>query len=257
MSKKFVTLPIGNVDMFSALAEIAWSVEPNQNQNKEMFFEEVLQQLGTDAFLYSFTPSGEIGSGENGVMDNPSTPRVSQSFYDGISSLVGEDGKVTKILNAKISSEAVGKNRMMRFKGSIINLVQLYIEAELNMRSRDKDSRKEKVARRKRRDKGEDVKIPQRERVTDFNYKKRTTESDGEWEKYLVQVEENRYIRLFVATIFFKTISDLFSVKTNDLYKTMKSMNILDIEGKSDKLKMKIMKQSPTRASQTQLVLLK
>jgi len=243
--KTNVTLPLGNKEIFEALGEIAFSVEDNRKDiSKDEFVADVVQELGKDAFLFSFTPSGEIGDGHN-TKDNPQTPRIAQSFYDGLSDLLGvegegadKDGSVTKMLKANISSEKVFKTRMVRFKGAIINLVQLYLESDLRMTATDRNS----YGQRKRKDK------VARERVTSFNYKQRPRGMDDtEWFNYLIGVEENRYVRMFVAVIFFKTISDLFLIKSGELYKTMKAQDLLGVEGKSAKTKFKIMRQAPTR----------
>jgi hypothetical protein len=253
--KKVVTLPIGNKDIFTELAKIAWSVEDDKSQDRDAFFEEVLQQLGADAFLYSFTPSGEIGCGDNEFKSNPTSARFSADFYDAIETLVGPEGSVTKVLNAKISSKPKGRERMLRFRSAVVNLATLYAEAVLNMKSRDKDSRSQKVARRTKKAKGEEVTYDKRERVTDFNFKKRGTETDEEWRRYLVQVMENRYIRFFVATVFFKTISDLFTIRSEDIYKTMKAGDLLGISEMNDKTKFKVLSQPETMKEFTDKIL--
>ncbi len=250
--KKNVSLPVGNKDIFEALGEIAFSVEDDKGGlDRDDFINDVVQELGKDAFLYSFTPSGEIGDGHN-TKQNPQTPRVAHSFYDGFRDMLGvkgegsaTDGKVVKMLKQNTNSDRVINTRVIRFKGAVINLVQLYLESALSLVPTDKNTYKQKKNK-------ESVK---RERITSFNYKKRPAGmTDTDWIDYLISVEENRYMRMFIATIFFKTISELFLVSSTQVYKTIKAQNLLGVEGLSQKKKFGKLRQPATRTTFVQLV---
>jgi hypothetical protein len=223
MKTKKVTLPKGNEEVFEALAEIAWSVEDRKYDKKE-FFDVVLQELGKDAFLHSFTPSGEIGSGE--TMENPQTPRISKTFYEAIDKKI-----LSKINNLfKSGSERVQKNRMFRFKSSTVNLVQLYLEAVMNLKTND----------RKKEDRGKSKK---ENRDTSFNYKKRPAGlSDTEWYETLIEVEINRYTRVFVATIFFKTMADLFTINVGQMAALIRQNDMLNIDNFKDEDPLRLQK---------------
>lgn len=216
-SPKTVTLPINNYDIFNSLAEIAWSVEEDKKKlshNKEKFFHHIRQELGKDAFCRSFTPSGEIGSGE--TMENPQTPRISKYFYDGLGTLFdAKSGSMSVIMRKHTNSERVEKNRMFRFKSSIVNLVQVYLETQMGLITNDRPKEDRKTKRK---------------RVTSFNYEKRPDGlSDEQWYDYLIKVEMNRYLRMFVATIFFVTIADLFSIDMESMAKTIDSNDLANV----------------------------
>jgi hypothetical protein len=245
MSKKIktVTLPEGSRIMFEALAEIDWHNEMQDRKNaksnpvdKKSFFEERLQEYGRDAFLHSFTPGGEIGSGESAeydLQDNPHTPRITKNFYDSFKDLLeppkGNVKNINSMMRRNISSETTYKNRMFRFKSCLVNLVQLYLESEMKF-----------VTNAKKR-KGDDV-------TTAFNYKRRTNENEEQWYTYLVEVEENRYVRLFVATIFLVTLADLFLIDVSDMSKTIDTLNLTGAEHIEDpKKKFKALNSLVTR----------
>jgi hypothetical protein len=125
--KKNVTLPIYNEKIFNTLAEIAWKNEENKkNKSKEEFIHKTSQELGKDAFLHSFTPSGEIGSGE--TKRNP-YKSASEFFFDELSDLFGENGKITQLVSQNTNSDKLIKNRLDRIKSSIIQLIDVYVES--------------------------------------------------------------------------------------------------------------------------------
>lgn len=234
-----VTLPVGSALIYEKLAEIAWSVEnenhknnPSKNADKKEFIDSVLQDLGKEAFLYSYTPSGEIGSGDSDYRDNPQTPRIAKNFYDGIADIVGPTGSVTKAMGRNTNSPVVVKNRMFRFKSSIINLVQVYLEAVM------KDGKGQSLKTSAKNNSG----------ITSFNYKKRGNETDTQWYNYLVEVEMNRYIRMFVATFYFIVVSDLFETDIQEMALTIQANDLASINGKkTDKEIFKKLKESANR----------
>lgn len=235
--KKYVTLPIGAKLINKALADIAWSVEPNhKNLDKNEFYEQVLQELGKDAFLHSYTPSGEIGSGDSMLQDNPQTPRISESFYDGFSDMLKPNGKISKILRADGANKKKEINRMFRIKSATVNLIQVFIEAKLGLRTTDKNTDDERAQIKAAKKKGEKFLVT-RDRVTDFNFRKRRKdESDEEWMKYLIDVEFNRYKRLFVATIFFQTVFSLFEINMKQIINVIADpgLNLTGTKGMND-----------------------
>lgn len=130
-----VTLPIAAKMMYLSLAKIAWRVEQEKNGKKsnlteDEFKEKILQELGADGFLNSFTPGGEIGSGDSDYRKNP-TRDVSQDFYSYFNEFIGENGSVTKLFSEKTSNNKVVNNKLFRLKSSFVNLVDLYIEATI------------------------------------------------------------------------------------------------------------------------------
>jgi hypothetical protein len=221
---KQVTLPLGNKKVFEKLAQIAWRVEKEsikgnpERGEKEEFFDHVLQELGKDAFLYSFTPSGEIGDGLN-TLDNPQTPRIAKSFYeDGLEDLFGPGGEITKFFKRGNPSDAVQKNRLMRYKSAIVALVQLYLESAMKYKIRDKVPKDSTDAEK------------MRERVTSFNYTRRKSGmTDEEWYLELIRVEMNKYTRLFVAALFFSSISNIFLLKISDLTRSIDTQDLAGI----------------------------
>ena len=235
---KKVTLPIYNFDIYTTLADIAWSVEPRKDKlDRKEFYESVRQELGKEAYLHSFTPSGEIGSGDSEYFskENPQSPRIAQSFYDGFQDLMGPTGTLSKLFRSNTNSESVQKNRMFRFKSSIINLVQVYLESDMSLTTGDRHPKNHKDYLKK-------------DRVTSFNYGERKGQSDEDWYAYLIQVESNRYVRMFVATIFFTTISELFMIKVKDMAKTIQSRDLAGVNNiESVNKKFKKLKEAPNR----------
>ena len=206
---KQVTLPISNRKIFNYLADFAFMVEDLPENKKKEFVEDIMNQLGSEAFLHSFTPSGEIG-------DNPQTPRIAESFYDSINDLVGVSGSVTKVLASNTNSDRVKKNREHRFKSSVVNLIQVYLETIFGMTTNDRPKQDRKTKRM---------------RNTSFNYPELSGQkSDADYAK-LNEVEMNRYVRLFVATIFFTTISELYLLKIKDMAKVIDELDILEVKG--------------------------
>jgi len=253
--KKIVTLPIASKMMYESLANIAWRVEKESARGKpkitkDDFHDYILQVLGKDAFLYSFTPSGEIGSGDSDHRDNPQTPRISKKFYDLFTRYIGKNGEVTKIFQKDGSNERVQKNRMFRFKSSIINLVQLYVESTMKEYDSNKiinaDGRL--VGQDGKRVKGVKAKF-NKSNETSFSYRQRKKdESDEEWFKYLLRVEMNRYLRLFVATFYMMVICDLFATDIDDMAKVIDLNDLAHINTlKSDKLKFAKLKHPANR----------
>jgi hypothetical protein len=223
--KKQVTLPIGNKKVFEKLAQIAWRVEKESmksnpdSEERDEFFDHILQELGKDAFLYSFTPSGEIGDGLN-TLDNPQTPRISKKFYEeAMEQIFGSKGKMTQFFIMSNPSAAVQKDRMRRFKSAVVALVQLYLESSLKLTIRQKIP--------KNLTKDEKRQYP----ITSFNYPIKGNQSDDEWYSELVKVEMHRYTRLFVAAIFFSSISKLFNLKIGDFSKAIVAQDMLGING--------------------------
>lgn len=205
LERKTVTLPISNRKIFQALADIAAVVEEVSPKEREAFRESVMNELGTEAFLKSFTPSGEIG-------DNPQTQRIAETFYDSLNDIVGPTGTVTKMMKRSTSSDTVLKNRMFRFKSAIVNLIQLYLDAVMGLKTNDRP----KIDRETKR-----------VRDTSFNYPKLSGRKDEQDYEKLLEVEQNRYVRMFVATIFFTTLSDLFALKIEDMSKTIESLDLI------------------------------
>jgi hypothetical protein len=254
--KKQVTLPIAAKMMYESLADIAWRVEKEAARNKrpgiekDDFYEYILQELGKDAFLYSFTPSGEIGSGDSDHRDNPQTPRISRKFYDLFNRYIGPNGEITKLFQKDGSNAKVQKNRLFRFKSSIINLVQLYVESTMkeydgqkiiNADGRLFDNEGKRV-------KGVKSKF-NKSNETSFSYRQRKkNETDEDWFKYLLRIEMNRYLRLFVATFYMMVICDLFATDIDDMAKVIDLNDLANINSlKSDKLKFSKLKHPANR----------
>jgi hypothetical protein len=246
---KKVTFPKNNHAVFEAIAqgmvEVIKNPSSDHNERKELI-DGLIQEMAGDSYMVSFTSEGHIRDGKNHLAQgNPNTPRISDSFYDGFRDLLGvkgdgssTDGKITKMLKQNTNSDRKVKTRMIRFKGATINLVQLYLEAALSLVSTDKNT----YAQKKNKEKID------RERITSFNYKKRPKGmSDSDWLESLISVEENRYMRMFIATIFFKTIADLFLVSSTDVYKTIKSQDLLGVNGLTPKKKFAKLRQPSTR----------
>ena len=216
MKKKTVTLPISNQKIFQSLADIAAVVEEIPAKDREEFRQHIMNELGTEAFLKSFTPSGEIG-------DNPQAPRIAETFYDSLNDLVGPTGTITKLMKKSTNSDNVLKNRMFRFKSAIVNLIQLYLDSVMGLKTND----------RPKADRGRT-----RARNTSFNYPELSGRKDeGDYQK-LLDVEQNRYLRLFVATIFFTTLTDLFSISIPEMAKTIDSLDLTGANGITDPKKL-------------------
>lgn len=251
---KQVTLPIGAKMIYETLADIAWRVEKQSSKGKpkitkDDFYDYMLQVLGKDAFLYSFTPSGEIGSGDSDYRENPTTPRISDKFYDLFASYIGPEGSITRLFANDGSPSRVQKNRMFRLKSSIVNLVQLYLEASMKEynssklisvdgRIFDQEGNRVKGVKSKR-NKSND---------TSFNYKVRGSENDEQWFRYLLKIEMNRYLRLFTATFYMMVICDLFLTDINDMAKVVDLNDLANINSvKTDKKKFAKLKQPANR----------
>lgn len=135
--KKIVTLPIGDLKIFDSLAEIEWSNKNKKNpKNKEVFKEKIIQDLGKEAFLHSFTPSGEIGSGDT-PKNNPSSENADlfiKEFYE----IIGEEGKLKKLFELN-SSPKKAKNNLKQFKMTVMALIKLYIETRTDLDESDKN----------------------------------------------------------------------------------------------------------------------
>lgn len=253
--KKVVTLPIAAKMMYQSLADIAWRVEKESAKGKpkierDDFYEHILQVLGTDAFLYSFTPSGEIGSGDSDHRDNPQTPRISKKFYDLFNNYLGQKGVVTEIFKKDGSPDRVLKNRMFRLKSSIINLVQLYVESTMKEYDSNQiinaDGRL--VGQDGKRVKGVKSKF-NKSNETSFSYRQRKKdETDEQWFKYLLKIEMNRYLRLFVATFYMMVICDLFATDIDDMAKVIDLNDLANINSlKTDKEKFSRLKHPANR----------
>jgi hypothetical protein len=254
--KKIVTLPIAAKVMFHPLIDIAWRVESQESKgktrlSKKDFEDYMLQILGSDAFLYSFTPSGEIGAGDSDYRDNPQTPRISKKFYSLFDRYIGSDGVITKILSSKTSNSRVIKNRMFRFKSSIINLTQIYLESAMTEYSSSKGMISDgRVYKDGKRLKGVKAKFNESE-VTSFSYRKRKSgESEEEWFSHLLKVEMNRYLRLFVATFYMLVICDLFATDLDDMAKVIDLNDLANINSLPDnRMKFSKLKSPQNRAS--------
>lgn len=260
--KKFVTLPIAAKMMYESLASIAWRVEKESAKgkpgiNKDDFHDYILQVLGKDAFLYSFTPSGEIGSGDSDHRDNPGKEkdkkargRISFRFYDMFLDEIGPRGRVTERLSGGNPNPKVFKNRLFRFKSAVVNLVQLYIESSM----KEWDSRKLITADGRRYDSEGNriggVKSKYNEsNETSFSYRRRNKdEGDEEWYKYLVKIEMNRYLRLFVATFYMQVICKLIDTDINSMAKYIDKLNLAGINDlDNDRDKFSLLKYVPNR----------
>jgi len=123
---KKVTLPIYNKEIYESLAEIMWSLEENK-KDKDKFIAKTMNDLGKEAFLHSFTPSGEIGSGE--TVRNPYNKTNSEIFFDAFSDVFGESGEITELVAQNTNSEKLVKNRVNRIKAAIIELINVYVES--------------------------------------------------------------------------------------------------------------------------------
>jgi hypothetical protein len=127
--KKKVTLPIGCKIIFLRLAEIAWANEKNKkNKNKDEYIEKIVQELGTDAFIHSFTPGGEIGDGHN-TLANPRERGIENFYKKNLGSLFGRNGSISSMLIETSKNNKVYKNKELRFKEAVISLAKLYVEA--------------------------------------------------------------------------------------------------------------------------------
>jgi hypothetical protein len=239
---KKVTLPVAAKMVYESLANIAWRVEKDKHRDaskdkppitEEGFKHYILQELGKDAFLYSFTPSGEIGSGDSDHRSNPQTARIDKKFYEMFNELIGIDkqkeGIIVKNFRRDNAPNSVVKNRLFRFKSAIINLVELFLESNMN----EYGSRKHMITDGRiydeegKRVRGIKSKF-NKAKETSFSYKEKGNETPEEWFRYLLQIEMNRYLRVFVATFYIMVISDLF---TTDINYMAKAIDALDLAG--------------------------
>lgn len=135
--KKVVTLPIGNLNIFNALAEISWSNKENKEQSKkESYKDKIIQELGKEAFLHSFTPSGEIGSGESyGNNPHSDNTKLFTAIFDEIFS---DEGLLLEVFSGNTNSEKVAKKRMLQFKSLVMSLIKMYIECCTDFDCEDK-----------------------------------------------------------------------------------------------------------------------
>lgn len=248
VQSKIVTLPIAARMMYEPLADIAWRIEKTKKKKKskpseDEFKHEMLQILGIDAFLYSFTPSGEIGSGDSDYRENPQTARIDGKFYDMFNEVLAFDenktGRLEGFLVQKFrkdgASDKVIKNRLFRFKSSIINLVQLFLESSMveygsknymitDGRIFDEDGKRVPGVKSQFN----------KSKSTSFSYKKRSGEDEEEWFSYLLSVEMNRYLRVFVATFYLLVIADLFRTPISQMAKVITDLDMAGLKKFND-----------------------
>lgn len=203
MAKK-VTLPVGNKLIFDALADIAYQYESHKPKDAKAFKEDVCNELGAEAFLFSFTPSGEIG-------DNPQTPRIAETFYDSFPEIFSPKSGVVAI-NMTGESKAKVNNAIFRVKSSTVNLIQVYLETTMGLKTRNKE----------------------KSGNTSFDYPKLSGKKTPAEYKLLLEVEKNRYMRLFIAAIFTKTIGTLLALSPSDLRKAIKDFDMWNINNVTD-----------------------
>jgi hypothetical protein len=117
MAKK-VTLPIGNKAIFDSLAKIALKCEKKKPDDAQKFMKEVGDELAEEAFLFSFTPSGEIG-------DNPIQKSESEIFLKSFDNIFSKNYGVIA-LAMKGESKAKINNAIRRIKAALVEISKIY-----------------------------------------------------------------------------------------------------------------------------------
>lgn len=118
MAKK-ITLPVGNKIIFDYMAEAYMAREKKIPKNPEEFVRKISDDLAKEAFLHSFTPSGEIGSGEN--------PRrvKEKNFFEHFDELFSPiDGVIA--FNMPHAGKSKIKQTIKEVKSIIVSLVKVY-----------------------------------------------------------------------------------------------------------------------------------
>lgn len=118
MAKK-ITLPIGNKIIFDYMAEAYMTHEKRKPKNPEEYVKELSDDLAKEAFLHSFTPSGEIGSGEN--------PRrvKSTDFFEHFDDLFSPDSGIIAYYMPHAGKAKI-KQTIKEVKSVIVSLVKIY-----------------------------------------------------------------------------------------------------------------------------------
>ena len=119
MAKK-VTLPIGNKLIFDALADIAISCEKKKPKDTQRFIDEVGFELAEEAFLFSFTPSGEIG-------DNPRVKNDADIFLKAFDNIFSKSHGIIA-LSMKGEPKSKINNAIRKIKAALVEISKVYTQ---------------------------------------------------------------------------------------------------------------------------------
>lgn len=213
---KKITLPQNNFPIFEALAQAECRRQKVSTtpENVESF----VYEFAEEAYLHSFTPSEELGK-------NPNTPKIAESFYKEFDDIFADDGWFA----SKMKGQGIGliKEKSSRFKGGMVNLVQLYMELGYGFKTKNKRAGLN----------------------TDFDYPTNLDEhiSPEEYKK-LLRVEENKYARLYAATIMTDVILAVFRRLDEDMLQNIANDDLWNVEDiKNPEERFKILKSSKNR----------
>lgn len=202
MTIKKITLPENNLPIFQALAEAECRIQkiPANEENLKSF----IYEFAVDS-MDSFTPSPHLGV-------NSSTPKLAESFYKEFDEVFSSNvGWVAGKMKDKTPD--VVKNKIGRLKGGIVNLVQLYMELGYGMKTKSRHIGLN----------------------TDFDYHKKVDElTTPEDYKRFLRVEQNKYARLYVATILTDVVMAVFKKLDTDMLQSIAENNLWGIEGIHD-----------------------
>lgn len=202
---KKVTLPIANLDIFEELAKSYLETEGHKPNDPDYAdrIEGAVYDLAMEAYLFSFTPSGEIGS-------NPRTPKVADSFFREFDDVLGPKGFFKTKLTNSDPEYVASKER--QFKSILVNLSQLYLETQAKLKTKGRELS----------DKSYDP--------SSFEHGANAVKgkpTEEELQK-MIKVETNRYIRLFMTTYFTHIVFDGMRTDANSIIKIINSLGLLN-----------------------------
>lgn len=201
---KKVTLPISNLPIYEELAMSYLDTEGISEKDPSYHDRvgAVVYDLAVEAYLESFTPSGEIGN-------NPRTPKVADTFFKEFDDILGARGFFKTKLANKTDEYIASKER--QFKGIIVNLSQLYLETQASLKTKGRN-------------------------LSDNTYESSSFEheanavkgkpSDAELNK-MIKVETNRYVRLFMTTYFMEVVFNAMTTPADGIIKIINSLELL------------------------------
>lgn len=199
---KTITLPINNLPIFEALAlaECRNQKISTSKDNVEAF----IYEFAEEAITHSFTPSDDLGT-------NPVTPKIAESFYKEFDELFSDNGWIAGKVKSK--DPDIIKKKIGRLKGGLVNIVQLYMELGYELKTKNK----------------------RQGLNTDFDYHKKLDEhtTPEDYKKFL-SVEQNKYARLYVATILSDVILAVFKKLDTDMLQSISDGDLWNIEGIND-----------------------
>ena len=132
MAKK-ITLPIGNKLIFDALGKIALKAEKKKPKNEQQFIDEIGFELAEEAFLFSFTPSGEIG-------DNPVRKSDAEIFLKSFDSLFSKRfGSIAGAMDGEPKSKI--NNAIRKVKSALVEIASVYTKEMFPTPAKSKKAR--------------------------------------------------------------------------------------------------------------------